>query len=127
MIEDERIRIFLGQYDKEIVQNVMRLREIISTTLPGIKEQVDLPARIITYVYGRRYSDIICTIIPSKSEIKLGFYKGAELRDPQNILEGKGKISRYVQIKSKEQIDSPDIRTLIENVLEAYKLRIETI
>ncbi len=127
MIEDERLKIFLGQYDKEIAQNVMKLREIISATLPGIKEQVDLPAKMIAYIYGRRYSDMICTIIPSKTEIKLGFYKGTDLPDPQNLLEGTGKISRYVQIKTMEQIESSGIKGLIQNALEAYKLRSVTI
>lgn len=127
MIEDERLKIFLGQYDKEIVQNIMRLRELISAALPGIKEQVDLPAKMIAYIYGRRYSDMICTIIPSRTGIKLGFYKGTDLPDPQNLLEGTGKISRYVQIKTKEQIESPGIKVLIQNALEAYKLRTVTI
>lgn len=123
MIEDGKLKIFLGQYDKEIVNNIMSLREIISDCLPGIKEQVDLPAKMIAYIYGQRYLDMICTIIPSKTGIKLGFYKGTDLPDPQRLLEGKGKISRYVQIKTKEQIESPAIRTLIENALEAYKVR----
>lgn len=127
MIEDERLKIFLGQYDKEIVQNIMRLRELISAALPGIKEQVDLPAKMVAYIYGRRYSDMICTIIPSRTGIKLGFYKGTDLPDPQNLLEGTGKISRYVQIKTKEQIESPGIKVLIQNALEAYKLRTVTI
>ncbi len=127
MIQDERLKIFLGQYDNEIAQNVMKLREIISELLPGVKEQVDLPAKMIAYIYGRKYTDMICTIIPSKTGIKLGFYKGAELPDPQNLLEGTGKISRHVQLKSLEQIESPAVKSLIENALVAYKLRTVTI
>lgn len=123
MNEDARLKIFLGNYDKQIIKQVMKLREIISATLPKIKEQVDLPARMIAYVYGKSYSDMICTIIPSKGGLKLGFYKGVELLDPDKILEGKGKFSRYVLIKTEEQIESPVIKSLIENALEAYKRR----
>ena len=123
MIEDERLKIFLGNYDKHIIEIAMRLREIISNTLPDIKEQVDLPARMIAYVYGPKYSDMICTIIPSKSGVKLGFYKGVDLPDPEKLLEGNGKISRYVQIKTREQIELPAVRKLLENALEAYLLR----
>ena len=123
MNEDARLKIFLGNYDKQIIKQVMKLREIISANLPEIKEQVDLPARMIAYVYGQKYSDMICTIIPSKTGIKLGFYKGADLPDPENLLEGKGKISRYVQIKSENQIESPAIKTFIEKALEAYRQR----
>jgi hypothetical protein len=59
-----------------------------------------------------------------KKRIKLGFYKGVDLPDPENLLEGTGKISRYVQIKSEEQISSSAIQTLLEKALEAYKQRI---
>jgi hypothetical protein len=123
MKQDERFKIFLGNFDKQIVEQVFKIRKVIAEILPDIIEQVDLPARMIAYVYGQRYSDIICTIIPSKKGIKLGFYKGVDLPDPENLLEGTGKISRYVQIKSEEQINSPAIKTLLEKALEAYKQR----
>lgn len=124
MKEDERLKIFLANYDKLIANKVMKLRKVLSANLPGIIEQVDLPARMITYVYGQKYSDMICTIIPSNNGVKLGFYMGLNLADPEHILEGTGKISRYVQIKSDEIIESPAVKSLVINALEAYKKRI---
>jgi hypothetical protein len=122
--EDERLKIFLANYDKPIVNQVMKLRKVLSANLPGIIEQVDLPARMIAYVYGQKYSEMICTLIPSKTGVKLGFYMGLNLPDPEHILEGTGKISRYVQIKSDEIIESPAVKSLVINALEAYKKRI---
>ncbi|HKB84564.1 MAG TPA: DUF1801 domain-containing protein [Ignavibacteriaceae bacterium] len=124
MKEDGKLRIFLGNYDKQIADRVMKLREVLSELLPGIIEQVDLPARMIAYVYGQKYRDMICTIIPSKKGVKLGFYKGAELRDPENLLEGTAKLSRYVQINSDKQLESSAVKTLLMEALEAYKKRI---
>ncbi len=124
MKEDERLKIFLANYDKPIVNQVMKLRKVLSANLPGIIEQVDLPARMIAYVYGQKYSEMICTLIPSKTGVKLGFYMGLNLPDPEHILEGTGKISRYVQIKSDEIIESPAVKSLVINALEAYKKRI---
>ncbi len=69
---------------------------------------------------------MICTIIPSKKGLKLGFYRGIDLPDPDKLLEGNGKISRYVEIKSEEQISSAAIRKLIANALAAYKKRMTT-
>lgn len=123
MKEDELIKIFLGNYDKQIVSLAMKLREIIASYLPEINEQVDLPARMIAYTYGKKYSDMICTIIPSKKGIKLGFNRGVDLPDPEKMLEGTGKISRYVRIESDTQILSPAIETLLLNALELYKKR----
>ena len=84
-----------------------------------------MPAKMIAYSYGPKYADMICTLIPSKKGLKLGFYKGNELPDPDNILEGSGKISRYVQIKDEDQVKSPAIKELLWNALEAYKKRKE--
>jgi hypothetical protein len=55
--------------------------------------------------------------------LKLGFNKGAELPDPDQLLEGTGKISRYVQIKSVDQLNVPALKNLLFSAMEAYDLR----
>jgi len=79
---------------------------------------------MIAYCYGQKYVEMVCTIIPSKKGIKLGFYKGVDLPDPYHLLEGKGKVSRYAVIRSEEQINSQAIKQLLENALSAYKQRV---
>jgi hypothetical protein len=119
MSVDPKVDAFLSQYD----DNALRLREVILTNLPEIIEQIDLPARMIAYCYGQTYIEMICTIIPSKKGLKLGFYKGADLFDPERLLEGTGKNSRYINIQSKEQVNSSAVNALIERALAAYKQR----
>ena len=115
---------FLASYDMAVFNNAMYLREIIHQHLPNVTEQVDVPAKMIAYCYGQRYVDMICTIFPSKKGLKLGFSRGNELPDPEALLEGNGKISRYVVIRSKEMIDSNGLKQLLIEALEAYKKRI---
>lgn len=115
---------FLSQYDDDVYIKALKFRDIVIKCLPGVIEQVDLPAKMIAYCYGQKYSEMICTIIPSKKGLKLGFYKGNELKDPDKLLEGTGKISRYVVIKSDEQIRSAALKKLLLNALGAYKQRI---
>lgn len=112
---------FLSQYDEQVFTNATILRKVIIATLPNIIEQVDIPAKMITYCYGQKYSELICTIIPSKKGLKLGFNWGTKLPDPDHLLEGKGKISRYVEIKSEEQIKSKVIKNFLKSVLRIYK------
>ena len=114
---------FLSSYDEEISTRALLLRDVILKTLPEIQEVVDQPAKMIAYTYGPKYVDMICTLIPSKKGLKLGFYKGNELPDPEGLLEGTGKISRYVQIKNTSQIKSSGIKKLLLKALEAYKKR----
>ena len=115
---------FLSGYSEEVVTNALQLREVLFENLPGITEQVDIAAKMIAYCYGQKYVEMICTLIPSKKGLKLGFYKGADLPDPNNLLEGTGKISRYVDIRSKDQIKSVALKKLIESALVAYRERI---
>lgn len=115
------IQSFLTQYPADVYDKVVKLRTVILNVLPGVIEQLDIPAKMIAYCYGQKYAEMICTIIPSKKGIKLGFYKGVDLPDRHHLLEGPGKLSRYVVIKSEEQITSPAIKQLLENALTAYK------
>jgi len=123
MTQDKTIDAFLSQYDEVVFTNALRLREVILKNTPDVIEEIDLPAKIIGYSYGRRYVDVICTMIPSKKGLKLGFYRGMDLPDPTHLLEGTGKISRYVDIKSSKQIQSPALRKLIQSAINAYKQR----
>jgi hypothetical protein len=123
MTDDEKIRSFLSQYDEQVFNNSLELREVLFANLPSIIEQVDISAKMIAYSYGQKYAQMICTIIPSKKGLKLGFYKGTELPDPDNLLEGTGKISRYVEIKSEKQITTPALKKLITSALKAYQER----
>ena len=117
---------FLSKYDERVRQNAFALREVLFENLPNIIEQIDLPAKMIGYCYGQKYSQLLCTLIPSKKGIKLGFNWGIELPDPDKLLQGKGKISRYVEIESREQINSNSIKKLIKNVLIIYETKSST-
>lgn len=119
------IELFLSQYDEKVFNHALKLRKVLLKNLPDIIEQIDAPAKMIAYSYGQKYAEMICTIIPSKKGLKLGFNRGVDLPDPDNLLEGTGKISRYIEIKSEEQINSPALNKLIKAALAAYKERMK--
>ena len=114
---------FLQQYPDQVSSLARQLREVLLANLPDATEQVDLPGRMIAYVYGQKYTEMVCVIIPSKKGLKLGFYKGTELPDPDRLLQGSGKISRYVVIQSEEDIFNDPLKTLITSAFYAYKQR----
>jgi len=123
MKQNEKVDAFLSKYEEQVFNNVLKLRKVLFANLPDIIEQIDLPAKMIAYCYGQKYVEMICTIIPSKKGIKLAFYNGIDLPDPDNLLEGSAKLSRYVEIKSNEQINSNALKQLIVNGLKAHKER----
>lgn len=115
---------FLSNYDESVNTLALKLRDRLLSNLPNIIEQVDVSSKMIAYCYGQKYIDLICVIIPSKKGLKLGFNRGVELPDPNKILEGNAKISRYVQINSEEQIYSIDILNLLNEALKIYELKL---
>ena len=123
VVLDKSTEDFLLQYDELVYTRAFMLREILIKYLPGITEQMDLPAKMIAYCYGQKYIDLICVIIPSQKGLKLGFNRGVELDDPDGLLDGAGKISRYVQIISDEQITSEALKKLLTSALHLYKLK----
>ena len=66
MKANKEINLFLSQYDEQVFEKTLKLREVLFANLPGIIEQIDIPAKMIAYCYGQKYSELICTIIPSK-------------------------------------------------------------
>lgn len=49
MMEDTDIAAFLLYYDDQISANALKLRNVLLENLPGIKEQIDVPAKMIAY------------------------------------------------------------------------------
>ncbi len=121
---DKEAELFLSKYSDEVFTRAMALREVIFGNLPGITEQTDIPAKMIAYCYGQKYADLVCTIIPSAKGLKLGFNRGVDLPDPGKLLAGTGKISRYVEIRSPDQIGSAAIKKLLEDALALYRDRL---
>jgi hypothetical protein len=123
MPESEKsVEEFLSHFDKKVFELAMKLREVLLASLPGVSEVIDLPAKMVAYSYGQKYSELICIIIPSKKGLKLGFNRGTNLPDPNGLLEGTGKISRYVVIKEEEQIKSTELKQLLQDALSVYAL-----
>jgi hypothetical protein len=56
-------------------------------------------------------------ILPYKSWVNLGFYRGAILEDPNNLLEGTGKNMRHIKIRSLEEVEQEEIRQLVQAAL----------
>ncbi|MDP9097603.1 MAG: DUF1801 domain-containing protein [Verrucomicrobiota bacterium] len=113
----------MAQFPETVAATGSSLRQFLLHRLKGITEQPDSKANVIGYSYGAGYKDLICTIILSKKGIKLGFYKGSELPDPKKLLTGSGKVHRYVEVNSEEDIRNPALLALLEHALEAREKR----
>ena len=118
-----KVEEILMMYDNSISSLGLQLRGFLLKQLKGCIEIPDKSSNIIAYGFGTGYIDLICTIIPSKKGIKLGFNRGSELPDPEKLLTGSGKVHRYVEIKSPGDTQKPAIAALLREGIKAWKVR----
>ena len=112
---------FLAAYSPEVRDLTLKVRTLVLDVIPDAVEQVDAPSKLIAYGFGLKYADLICVIMPLKSAVNLGFYRGTELPDPKGLLEGTGKRSRHVKIETEDEIENPALRALLKAALSAKK------
>jgi len=114
---------FLAQYPPPVRDLALELQRTIVATIPDATETVDVSGRIVGYGFGPGYRDMICSIIPSKTGVKLGVVRGAELPDPDGILEGAGKRHRYVALASVADAKRTALKQLLKAGVAAWKAR----
>jgi hypothetical protein len=106
------------------VQTLARsARDFVLAALPDAVEIPDAKAKIIGYGYGPGYKDMVATLILSKGGVKIGRVQGASLPDPAALLKGAGKVHRYIEVPTRDQLLRNEVRQLIEAALGSWRRR----
>jgi len=106
-----------------IVELIAASRRVLSAAFPGATEKADPKAGLISYSYGPGYKGVVATLILSKGGVKIGIPYGATLEDPGGLLEGSGKVHRYILITSQSALTRPGVNRLLASNLRAWKQR----
>lgn len=115
MQDKEPFEEAIKTFSKEIQDLAQQIRQLIYEVFPEVVEVVWERQKNIGFGTGiKKMTEHFCWIMPATKHVTLGFNYGAELPDPNNILEGTGKLFRHVKIKSTEQLSD-------ENLLEILK------
>jgi hypothetical protein len=104
---------FLARYPANVNELANAVRAFVRTTLPDAEETLDESGRVVGYAVGAGYAGLVCTIIPSKTGVKLGIVRGAELPDPRRLLDGSGKRHRYIEFATPDDVGRPGIEALL--------------
>jgi hypothetical protein len=113
----------LTAYPAEVQTLAAAARKALRKWLPGVEEKADLSAPVIGYGYGPGYRGTVCTLILSKSGVKLGLVRGVDLADPRGLLEGSGKVHRYIQLRAVSDLRKPGVSELVKATYAAWKAR----
>jgi hypothetical protein len=122
---NHQLEKLLDAYPVGVMEIALEARKMIVATMPGLQEMVDGSARVIGYGFGAGYGDLICTIILSKSGVKLGIARSAELPDPNGLLEGAGKVHRYVALAKPSDLRKAGLKQLLKAAVAAWKKSIK--
>jgi len=111
-------------YPENVQTLVRHARRALRDWLPLAKETEDASARMFAYTYGPGYRGMICTLILSKSGVKLGIPWGASFPDRHKLLRGEGKVHRHVPLKVLDDLQQPGLQELVASASAACKERL---
>jgi hypothetical protein len=109
----------LAEHTPELQAIERALRATIRTAFPDAIEQVDFPDRLIAFGRTMKMRGLLFAIIAHKSHVNLQLADGADLSDPDGLIEGTGKRIRHVKVRSVAAASSPAVIAIIEAQLAA--------
>jgi hypothetical protein len=123
MSTQKEIEIFLAKYPPDVRELAFETARMLESALPGAQATVDEPAKLLGYSYGPGYQGVVCTLLVSKSGVKIGVFEGAKLPDPRQLMKGEGKVHRHVPITTIGDLKLPGLKPLLRAALAACRER----
>ena len=110
---------FLKFKDKPLILLYKDLRNYILEMSPECNELLyHTHALTSLYSVSEKMGDAFCMIPIYTAHLNLGFNKGALLDDPDQLLQGTGKLIRHIPIKSSTDFRNKNVKSLIKNAIE---------
>lgn len=118
-----QVEAFIARFTPEIAGCVRAARAVLRERLPGATELAydNYNALAIGYGPGEKTSDAVFSLAVYPRNILLYFLPGVGLPDPEGLLQGEGKVGRYVCLKDVALLDEPAVVALIDAALDRAK------
>ncbi|MET7335135.1 DUF1801 domain-containing protein [Nonomuraea sp. NPDC005650] len=105
---DEFVRTRLSPQHQSIVRV---LRELMAEGAPGASEVISRGSP------AWKGGSILAIISHSRTHVTFAFARGAEFSDDHGLLEGVGKTTRHVKLKSPDAVDRDALRDYIRQAV----------
>ncbi len=73
---------------------------------------------IVCELQAGNHQTMVCGYFVYKNHVSLEFTKGAELHDPDGVLEGKGKYRRHIKLDRESDIAGKSVRSMLVRAFE---------
>jgi hypothetical protein len=102
-------------FDPHVRDLASRTRSLIVDVYPEVVEVSWPRQNVAGYGIGpKKMSEHFCYIALHKDHVNLGFNQGAELPDPEGLLEGPGTMLRHTKITESGDLQDPALRRLLD-------------
>jgi hypothetical protein len=122
---EEQLAGFIAKFDPKDQSLIRSVRRAMRKLLPTANELVwdNYNFFVIGYSPTERPSDAPLSIAARAGGIGLCFIHGAKLADPNKILQGSGKQTRFIRLESATVLARPEVEGLIDAALASAKIR----
>jgi len=112
MNKNQEVTQFLTDKKHPMTPELERVREIILSTDPAIKETIKWSSP--TFMYK---GNIASFFLNAKKFVSLMFHQGAHIPDPNGLLQGDSKTTRMARFQGMEDIENKKeaLQTVIRN------------
>ena len=106
---------FLSPYGKSITELALAVRALVLEEAPSAIETIyhAYNAVALGYSFTGRLKEGFCHVAVYTGHVNLGFNRGADLPDPQSVLQGSGKSIRHIRIQHSGDLAKPWLRRYI--------------
>jgi hypothetical protein len=118
LTQSEAFKHLLSTMPYEHAAISLVLHDLIIGIYPRAHESVWPKQNIASYGIGpKKMSEHFVYIVNYRQHVNLGFYQGAEMTDPEKLLEGTGAGLRHIKIKTLQEAQSKTLKTYIKAAL----------
>jgi len=119
MDAEAQVESFIARYSDAIAAEIRAARAEVRRRLPGAYELVydNYNALAIGYGASEKLDDVVFSIACFPRWVRLFFFHGAELDDPEGLLEGEGAQVRSLKLTSLALLDDPRVQGLMRQAL----------
>jgi hypothetical protein len=113
---EKQLQSFIDKFEPKHQALIRQVRKAMRKLLPTANELVYDNYNFFVIGYGptERPSDSVFSIAAAANGVGLCFIQGARLPDPNKILQGSGKQTRFLRIESVRVLARPEVRALLD-------------
>ncbi|MEP6733767.1 MAG: DUF1801 domain-containing protein [bacterium] len=117
---EQQLAEFVAKFEPKLQTLIRSVRKAVRTRLPSAHELVydNYNFFVIGYSPTLRPSDAIVSVTADANGVGLCFIHGAKLDDPNKILSGDGKQTRFLRLDSSKTLALPDVEALIAAAID---------